>query len=135
MTAYWRAGRLSPDSSVKFYFGRDHGILARGRGVTFGLPPTLTRLAAYRENLDLNDYPLPWVSAVVGGDLIASPVARATVEQGGRPRVNLKDHAGDQTPINLQLVPEAVDLCAGASRPVATLAEVVRVLGLPRRSA
>ena len=38
---------------MKLDFGGDWGILARGRGVTLGLPPTLTGLAAYREILDL----------------------------------------------------------------------------------
>ena len=40
--AYWRAGRLPAGSFVKFYFGGPYGVLARGPGVTFGLPPTLT---------------------------------------------------------------------------------------------
>ena len=96
--AYWRAGRLSPGSFVKFYFGGDYGVLARGRGVTFGLPPTLTGLAAYREILELEDCPLPWFSSVMGGDLLATPVARATVEQGGHLRVGLEDHSGDDQP-------------------------------------
>jgi uncharacterized protein (DUF849 family) len=135
VTAYWRAGRLSPGSFVKFYFGGDYGVLARGRGVTFGLPPTVKGLAAYREILELDDCPLPWFSAVVGGDLIATPVARATVEQGGHLRVGLEDHVGDRMPTNLELVQEAVALCAAAGRPVATPAEAVLVLGLPRRSA
>ena len=51
------------------------------KGVTFGLPPTLTALAAYRELLALENCDMPWFSAVVGGDLIETPVARATVEQ------------------------------------------------------
>ncbi len=89
--AYWRAGRLSPGSFVKFYFGGPYGILARGRGVTFGLPPTLTGLAAYRELLEIEGCDLPWFSAAVGGDLIETPVARATVEQGGHLRVGLAD--------------------------------------------
>ena len=66
--AYWRAGRLSPGSFVKFYFGGPYGILARGQGVTFGLPPTLTGLAAYRELLEVEGCDLPWFSAAVGGD-------------------------------------------------------------------
>ena len=38
--SYWRLGRLTPGSFVKFYFGGDNGYMARGRGVTFGLPPS-----------------------------------------------------------------------------------------------
>jgi 3-keto-5-aminohexanoate cleavage enzyme len=131
--AYWRAGRLSPGSFVKFYFGGEWGILARGRGVTFGLPPTLTGLAAYREILDAEGCGLPWFSAVVGGDLIDTPVARATVEQGGHLRVGLEDHAGDRSPTNVELVEEAVALCREVGRPVATPAQAVGVLGLPAR--
>jgi uncharacterized protein (DUF849 family) len=129
--SYWRAGRLSPGSFVKFYFGGPWGVLARGEGVTFGLPPTLTGLAAYREILELDGCPLPWFSAVVGGDLIETPVARATVEQGGHLRVGLEDCISGRMPSNLQLVEEVVALCAEVGRPVATPSEAVAVLGLP----
>ena len=129
--AYWRAGRLGAGAFVKFYFGGPYGVLARGKGVTFGLPPTLAALAAYRELLDIEGCGLPWFSAVVGGDLIESPVARATVEQGGHLRVGLEDHAGDRQPTNLELVTEAAALCAEVGRPVATAGDAVRLLGLP----
>jgi 3-keto-5-aminohexanoate cleavage enzyme len=133
VTAYWRAGRLSAGSFVKFYFGGPYGVLARGAGVTFGLPPTLTGLAAYREILELEGCPLPWFSAVVGGDLIESPIARATLEQGGHLRVGLEDHAGDRTPSNLELTCEVVALCQEVGRPVATPAQTIEILGLPAR--
>ncbi len=129
--AYWRAGRLSPGSFVKFYFGGDYGVLARGRGVTFGLPPTRTGLAAYREILEIEGCPLPWFSALMGGDLLDTPVARATVEQGGHLRVGLEDHAGEDDPTNLELVEAAVRLCAEVGRPVATPAQTIDSLGLP----
>ena len=129
--SYWRAGRLSPGSFVKFYFGGPEGVLGRGPGVTFGLPPTLLGLAAYREILELDGCPLPWFTAVVGGDLVETPVARATVEQGGHLRVGLEDHAGDRRPSNVELVEEAVALCAEVGRPVASPAEAVRTLGVP----
>jgi uncharacterized protein (DUF849 family) len=103
--------------------------------VTFGLPPTLTGLAAYREILDLEGCDLPWFSAVVGGDLVETPVARATVEQGGHLRVGLEDHAGSRQPSNVALVEEAVALCREVGRPVATPAQAVDVLGLPSRLA
>jgi 3-keto-5-aminohexanoate cleavage enzyme len=128
---YWRLGRLGPGAYAKFYFGGDHGVLVRGKGVTFGLPPTLTGLAAYREILDLEDCPLPWFSAVVGGDLIRTPVARQTVLDGGHLRVGLEDQAGDRTPSNLELVQEAVALCHELGRPVATTRQTAEVLGLP----
>jgi 3-keto-5-aminohexanoate cleavage enzyme len=131
--AYWRAGRLSAGSFVKFYFGGEYGVLARGPGVTFGLPPTLTGLAAYRELLALDGCELPWFSAVVGGDLLATPVARATVEQGGHLRVGLEDHIGDGHPTNLELVEGAVQLCRTVGRPVATPSQTADILGLPTR--
>jgi len=131
--AYWRAGRVSPGSFVKFYFGGPYGVLARGKGITFGLPPTLTGLAAYLELLELEGCELPWFSAVVGGDLIETEVARGTVEQGGHLRVGLEDHAGDRAPSNVELVQEATALCAEMGRPVATPAEAAAILGLPTR--
>jgi len=118
---------------VKFYFGGPYGVLARGKGVTFGLPPTLTGLAAYRELLETDGCDLPWFSAVVGGDLMHTVVARATVEQGGHLRVGLEDHAGDRSPSNVELVREASALCAAVGRPVATPAQAVAILGLPAR--
>lgn len=132
---YWRLGRLSPGSFVKFYFGGPGGVLMRGTGLTFGLPPTVAGLAAFREILALDDCPLPWFSAVVGGDLLRTPVARATVEQGGHLRVGLEDHMGDRTPSNVELVREAAALCEEVGRPVATPAQTVDVLGLPQRVA
>ena len=132
--AYWRAGRMPAGSFVKFYFGGDYGVLARGRGVTFGLPPTVTALAAYREILEIEGCPLPWFSAVVGGDLISTPVAAATIEQGGHLRVGLEDHAGDRTPTNVELVEEVVALCESLGRPVATPQQSSAILGLPRRT-
>jgi hypothetical protein len=110
-------------------------VLARGEGVTFALPPSLRGLAAYREILCLDGCPLPWFSAVVGGDLIATPVARATVEQGGHLRVGLEDHIGEGAPSNLELVQQAVALCNEVGRPVATPTQTIDILGLPARAA
>ena len=131
--SYWRLGRLTPGSFVKFYFGGDNGYMARGRGVTFGLPPTEKALDAYLEMMDLEGCDLPWFSAVVGGDLSRTPIARATVERGGHLRVGLEDHFGDRQPSNLELVSEVVALCAEVGRPVAGPAEACAVLGIPPR--
>src|SRR5258708_15115044 len=80
--AWWRAGRLPAGAFVKLYFGGDHGYLGgKGKGATFGLPPTRTALAAYLELLDGCD--LPWSVAALGGDVVASGLARAAVEAGG----------------------------------------------------
>jgi uncharacterized protein (DUF849 family) len=133
--AYWRAGRVGEGAFVKFYFGGPYGVLARGKGVTFGLPPTVTALAAYRELLALESCPLPWFSAVVGGDLVETPVARATVEQGGHLRVGLEDHVGDRVPTNVELVHEAAALCSDVGRAVATPSQAAAILGLPALAA
>jgi uncharacterized protein (DUF849 family) len=131
--SYWRLGRLTPGSFVKFYFGGDNGYMARGRGVTFGLPPTEKALDAYLEMMALEGCDLPWFSAVVGGDLYRTPVARRTVELGGHLRVGLEDHFGDRQPSNVELVREAVALCDSCGRSVASPAEASRVLGIPPR--
>jgi uncharacterized protein (DUF849 family) len=131
--AYWRHGRLTPGSFVKFYFGGPGGYFAQGDGVTFGLPPTALALDAYEELLALDGCDLPWFTAVVGGDMVRSPIARRTLERGGHLRVGLEDHAGDRAPSNLELVEEVVALAAEVGRPVATPAEAVRVLGFPEK--
>ena len=80
--SYWRLGRLTPGSFVKFYFGGDNGYMARGRGVTFGLPPTEKALDAYLEMMALEGCDLPWFSAVVGGDLFRTPIASGDAGAG-----------------------------------------------------
>jgi uncharacterized protein (DUF849 family) len=133
--SYWRLGRLTPGSFVKFYFGGDNGYMARGRGVTFGLPPTVKALDAYLEMMELEQCGLPWFSAVVGGDLIRTPIARATLERGGHLRVGLEDHFGERQPSNVELVEEVATLCAAVGRPVATPAQACEILGVPARVA
>lgn len=131
--SYWRLGRLTPGSFVKFYFGGDNGYMARGTGVSFGLPPTPLALDAYLEMMTLEGCDLPWFTAVPGGDLLATPIARATLERGGHLRVGLEDHYGDRQPSNAELVAEAVALCAAVGRPVATPAQTRDILGLARK--
>ena len=128
--AWWRAGRLPAGAMVKLYFGGDHGYLGgTGRGATFGLPPTPTGLAAYLELLDGCD--LPWSAAVLGGDVVASGIARAALEAGGHIHVGLEDYGGPDQPTNEELVTQAVKLCDEAGRPVATGAQAASILGLP----
>jgi 3-keto-5-aminohexanoate cleavage enzyme len=129
--AYWRAGALAPGALVKLYFGGEAGYLGIGRGVTFGLPPTPTALRAYLEMLDAAGCDLPWSVAVMGGDLLASPLAAAALEAGGHLHVGLEDHLGDSTPTNVELVRAAVAAAAAAGRPVAQPAEAAALLGLP----
>ncbi|MGH9027904.1 MAG: 3-keto-5-aminohexanoate cleavage protein [Acidimicrobiia bacterium] len=128
--AVWRAGAMPPGAMVKLYFGGDAGYLASARGgVAFGLPPTPTALEAYLELLEGCD--LPWSVAVLGGDVLASPVAELAVVLGGHLRVGLEDYAGPHQPTNVQLVRDAVELCERVGRPVATPAQAAERLELP----
>jgi uncharacterized protein (DUF849 family) len=86
-------------------------------------------LDAYLEMLDGSG--LPWSVAVVGGDLVASGLARLALERGGHLRVGLEDHAGARTPTNEELVREAAALVREVGRPVASCAEAAELLGVP----
>ncbi len=131
--SYWRYDRLTPGSFVKFYFGGPGGYFAIGDSVSFGLPPTAKALDAYQEMLELAGCDLPWFSAVVGGDLVNTPIARLTLERGGHLRVGHEDHAGNRTPPNRELVAEVATLAAEMGRPVATPTQTIDILGLPTR--
>lgn len=123
--AWWRAGRLPRGAMVKLYFSTERGYF----GAPFGLPPTMTALDAYLELLEGCD--LPWAVSVVGGDVVASDVARAALECGGHLHLGLEFFAGDRRPSNVELVSEAVALCADVGRPVATCAQTAQILDLP----
>ena len=127
---YHRRGRLPAGALVKFYFGGDQGYLGGdGDGVTFGLPPTAISLDAYLAMMDGCD--LPWAVAVIGGDLLHTPVARLALERGGHLRVGLEDYAGPRQPSNVELVQEASALCRRIGRPVASCIDAARILALP----
>ncbi len=127
--AYWRAGRLPRGTFVKFYFGGDFDYLGGGaRGVSFGLPPTPTALAAYLELL--GDCDVPWAVAVIGGDVVESGMARLALERGGHLRVGLEDYAGARQPRNVELVEEAAALARRVGREPADTSETSTLLGL-----
>jgi uncharacterized protein (DUF849 family) len=123
--AWWRAGRLPRGAMLKLYLSTERGYF----GAPFGLPPTVTALDAYLELLEGCD--VPWAVSVVGGDVVASEVARAALECGGHLHLGLEFFAGDRTPSNAELVAEAVALCAEVGRPVATCAQTAELLDLP----
>ena len=123
--AYWRAGRLPAGGLVKLYFSGESGYM----GSPFGLPPTEKALEAYLEIL--GDSGLPWAASLVGGDLVASDLARLALGRGGHLHLGLEFFGGDRQPTNVQLVTEAVKLCAEAGRPVASPDEAAQLLGLP----
>lgn len=122
---WWRAGLLPPGAMVKLYFAEEQGLL----GAPFGLPPTLTALAAYLELLEGCD--LPWAVSVVGGDVTGSQIAPAALERGGHLHLGLEFYGGPGTPTNQELVERAVALCHKAGRPVATPTDAAGMLGLP----
>ena len=128
--AFRRAGKLPRGTLVKLYFGGDYGLFATQPGVTFGLPPTARALEAYLEMLDGSG--LPWSVSVWGGDLMATPIARAALERGGHLHVGIEEfYAPPRSPSNEELVREAVELCAKVGRPLASCAEAAALLGLP----
>ncbi len=124
--AWWRAGRLPQGAMVKLYFSSDVGYM----GAPFGLPPTATGLDAYLEIL--GDADLPWAASLVGGDLIASNLARVALERGGHLHLGIEFYGGERQPTNVELVTEAVKLCSDVGRPVANPDEAASILRLPR---
>lgn len=128
--AHERERRLPPGSFVKLYFSG--GLTGRG-GYAFGLPATRRALDAYLEMMEGASF--PWAVAVLGGDCVASGMARMALEAGGHLRVGHEDWAGPRgadIPGNAELVRAAARLCAEVGRPVASPAEASALLGVPR---
>lgn len=133
--AYHRAGMLPPGTLLKFYFGGDHDLLGQAphrdagpRAVSFGLPPTPTALDAYLEML--GDVRLPWAVACLGGNICAGDIALHALKRGGHLRVGLEDYGGGRQPTNVELLKEALALCARAGRRPASFTETAALLGL-----
>lgn len=126
LLAWHRAGRLPAGTMAKFYLCDDRGAFG---GAPFGLPPTRTALDAYLEMIEPSG--IPWAVSVVGGDVGRSDVAAYALERGGHLHLGLEFFDGERQPTNVELVHEAVALCASAGRPVATCAETADLLGLP----
>ena len=119
--AYHERGELPGGALIKLYFG--------GGSPLFGLPPTRASLDAYLAMLDGTG--LPWLVAVLGGDVVADGLARLAIERGGHIRVGLEDYAGPRVPRNEELVREVAALAETAGRPVATPQEAAEILHLP----
>jgi len=87
-------------------------------------------LDAYLEMMDGST--LAWAASVLGGSVADTGLARAAVERGGHVRVGLEDYCGEDQPTNADLVTEVVEISRAVGRPVATLEQAARILGLPR---
>ncbi len=129
--AFHRAGKLPAGAMVKLYFGGDYGLFGTKPGVSFGLAPTEHALLAYLDLLEGTD--LPWSVSVWGGDLFDTPIARLALERGGHLHVGLEEHFHpEHKPTNEEIIQQAVALIEEVGRPVASIAESARILGLPR---
>jgi 3-keto-5-aminohexanoate cleavage enzyme len=117
---YESAGQLPRGALIKLYFGER---------LAFGFPPIRAALDAYRALLEGSR--VPWSVAVLGGDVLASGMARWALEAGGHLRVGLEDYGGAGQPTNLELVSAAVALCEEVGRPLATRGEAAQILDLP----
>ncbi|MGZ4676600.1 MAG: 3-keto-5-aminohexanoate cleavage protein [Acidimicrobiia bacterium] len=123
--AYHEAGALPPGTLVKLYFAAG-GYLTRGRPL-WGVPPIPEGLDLYLAML--GDTGIPWAVAIIDGDAVGHPLVRAALARGAHLRVGLEDQPDG--PRNAEIVAAAAALCADVGRPVATLADTERVLGLP----
>lgn len=123
--AHFDAGDLPPGSKLVLYFG--------GPRALFGLPPTEAALDLYLSML--GSRALPWMVAVMGGDVVASGLAREAVARGGHVRVGLEDYEGSDQPTNEALVATVAEVAFTQRREVASPAAAREVLGVPRRSA
>ncbi|MBM3675294.1 MAG: 3-keto-5-aminohexanoate cleavage protein [Actinobacteria bacterium] len=123
--AYREAGALPAGTLVKLYFAAG-GYLTPGRPL-WGVPPIAEGLDLYLAMLEGTG--IPWAIAVVGAAALDYPITRAALERGGHLRIGLEDEP--EGPANDEIVRRAADLCATVGRPIATLPETERILGLP----
>ena len=126
---YHRAGKM-PQGFVKFYFTGQRNYKDNGEFLLFGLAPTAKGLDAYLEMMEGTD--LPWATAVIAGDANELGITKLAIERGGHVRVGLEDYAGPRTPTNLELLKEVIAIAKQCGRPLATMDEAVKILGLQR---
>jgi len=122
--AYDAAGALPRGTLVKFYFSAG-GYLGGGDPL-WGMPPIIEALDLYLAMLGNAD--IPWAVAVLGGSVLDTPIARASLERGGHLRVGIEDW--DDGPANAEQVTAAAQLAQIAGRDVASIGDATRVLGL-----
>ncbi len=118
--AYHSAGKMPPGSIIKLYFS--------GGTPGFGLSPSRAALEAYLEMLDGTG--LPWLVAVLGGDVLSSGLAELALQHGGHLRVGLEDYAGPGTPSNEELMRGILDVIRKHGGAPASPAEARGMLGI-----
>lgn len=126
---YHRAGKM-PQGFLKFYFSGQQRYTDDGEFLLFGLSPTTKGLEAYLEML--GDCDLPWATAVIGGDANGFGMTRLAIERGGHVRIGLEDYGGSRSPSNLELLDEVINIAQQCGRPLATMEEAAKILGLQR---
>jgi len=126
---YHRAGKM-PQGFLKFYFSGQRNYKDDGEFLLFGLAPTEKGLDAYLEML--GDTKLPWATAVIGGDANAFGITRLAIERGGHVRIGLEDYGGPSSPSNMDLLNEVIDIARTCGRPLASMDEATKILGLQR---
>jgi 3-keto-5-aminohexanoate cleavage enzyme len=128
---YNKAGRM-PNGFVKFYFSGEKNFIDEGSFLFFGLNATRAGLEAYLEMMEMEGCTMPWATAVMGGDSNRCGMTKLAIERGGHVRIGLEDYAGDRKPTNLELVKEVIDIAKQCGRPLASMNEATKILGLRR---
>ena len=121
VTAYHRAGRLPP-CMVKLYMND------AGRGIGYGLPPTLPSLEAYLAMME--GASIPWLVSATGGDAVGCGIAELAMRRGGHVQVGLEPYGGLGAPTNVELVRGAVEVAGRVGRPVASSQQAREIIGL-----
>jgi 3-keto-5-aminohexanoate cleavage enzyme len=128
LAAYAEMGWIEPPLVIKFFFSEHH---------PYNLPPVARSIEMYAELLGVV---LPGVEVVWFVQCYGHAIwelARAAIDLGGHVRVGLGDYhpwdwpdpAGEK-PTNVELVASAVALADRAQRPLATIADARRMLGV-----
>ncbi|HXH21114.1 MAG TPA: 3-keto-5-aminohexanoate cleavage protein, partial [Dehalococcoidia bacterium] len=65
-----------------------------------------------------------------GGDVVGCGIAEEAMRRGGHVQVGLEPYGGPGTPANVDLVRAAAAVAAKVGRPVATIAEARRIIGI-----
>lgn len=124
--AYLKAGWVPAGSMIKLFF--DATEMGRpGRG----LPPTVRALDVYLEMM--TGFDVPWMAVVTSCPVSDVAFLRAVLDRGGHISVGIERTGGVGSASNVELVTEAVQLCAQAGRPAASCAQARDLLGVPRR--